>query len=152
MVNRDGDTGRMPVTPSSQGDSDADFQSANNTFKPLDKDAEIVRRSRDLPHWEQVACTYFVTFRLADSLPQSELERLREEKEIWLRHHPKPWTVEDKETYRHRFTSRVHRWLDAGYGSCALKDPDIGRIVESALRHFDGDRYFLDPAGSEMEL
>lgn len=144
MRNRDrvAITGRMPVTPSSQ--CDTGFQPVDNIFKPLNKDAEILRRSRNLPHWEQAGCTYFVTFRLADSLPQAELKKLTEEKEIWLRHHPEPWTVEEWKAYHRRFTARVQRWLDAGYGSCALKDPEIGRIVESALHYFDGDRYFLD--------
>ena len=130
------------MTPLSQ--SDTGFQPVKNIFKPLDKNTEIVRRGRNLPHWEQTNCTYFVTFRLADSLPQTELEKLSEEKEIWLCRHPEPWTAEDRKEYYRRFASRVDRWLDAGHGSCVLKDPETGHIVESALHHFDGDRYFLD--------
>lgn len=38
-----------------------------------------------LPHWRQDECTYFVTFRLADSLPQSVLQKLEEERIQWFR-------------------------------------------------------------------
>jgi primosomal protein N' (replication factor Y) len=37
----------------------------------------------------------------------------------------------------------MEHWLDQGYGSCALRRPEISRLVESALRHFDADRYQL---------
>ncbi|MCA9971100.1 MAG: transposase, partial [Anaerolineales bacterium] len=33
--------------------------------------------------------------------------------------------------------------LDAGYGACHLRRPEIGRLVENALLHFDGERYAL---------
>ncbi|MGF1452778.1 MAG: transposase, partial [Opitutales bacterium] len=41
------------------------------------------------------------------------------------------------------FSAKLEEWLDAGYGSCALKDSECKRIVEEALRHFDGQRYQL---------
>jgi hypothetical protein len=41
-------------------------------------DPHIKIRSRGrLPHWEAIGATYFVTFRLADSLPQDALQRIR---------------------------------------------------------------------------
>jgi REP element-mobilizing transposase RayT len=36
-----------------------------------------------MPHWRQAGATYFVTFRLADSLPQSKLQELKTLKEQW---------------------------------------------------------------------
>ncbi len=39
--------------------------------------------------------------------------------------------------------ARINTFLDAGYGSCLLRDPDCARIVEDNLLHFDGDRYRL---------
>jgi hypothetical protein len=36
-------------------------------------DATIVIRHGKLPHWRQEGVIYFVTFRLADSLPQAKL-------------------------------------------------------------------------------
>ena len=39
--------------------------------------------------------------------------------------------------------SRVEQYLNSGYGACYLKDERIGRLVEEALFHFDGERYRL---------
>ncbi|MEJ7618195.1 MAG: transposase, partial [Pyrinomonadaceae bacterium] len=38
---------------------------------------------------------------------------------------------------------QIETYLDAGYGSCALRDRRCARIVEDALLHFDGERYGL---------
>ncbi len=35
------------------------------------------------------------------------------------------------------------KFLDRGCGTCHLRDPHIGGIVENALLHFDGERYRL---------
>jgi REP element-mobilizing transposase RayT len=34
-------------------------------------------------------------------------------------------------------------YLDAGYGSCSLREEHIAQLVEEALLHFDGQRYRL---------
>jgi type I restriction enzyme R subunit len=34
-------------------------------------------------------------------------------------------------------------YLDRGYGACALRDGRSANVVADALRHFDGDRYYL---------
>lgn len=39
---------------------------------------------RNLPHWRAEGATYFVTFRQADSIPESVLIRWRVELEEWL--------------------------------------------------------------------
>jgi putative DNA methylase len=38
---------------------------------------------------------------------------------------------------------RVDAYLDTGYGSCYLRDEHIAAIVQNALFHHDGERYFL---------
>ena len=96
-----------------------------------------------LPHWRQESVIYFVTFRLADSLPQSKLEWLRHEKELWIKLNPKPHNSRQQDEFHQRFTEEIDRWLDAGYGSCILGRPDCKAIMESSLRHFDGERYEL---------
>lgn len=113
-------------------------------FKPLNKAAKIEKHRRRLPHWEQDGCAYFVTFRLADTMPQDKLKAWQGEKEIWLKHHPQPWSEKSAAEYAERFVERIQKWLDAGYGSCALKDGAVRVVVENALRHFDGQRYSLD--------
>jgi hypothetical protein len=54
-----------------------------------------VRRGK-LPHWTQPDVTYFVTFRLADSLPATKLSALREERDLWFKSHPVPLSDADK--------------------------------------------------------
>jgi hypothetical protein len=42
---------------------------------------------RNLPHWRLKDAVYFVTFRLADSIPQAVLEAWRGERNAWLAAH-----------------------------------------------------------------
>jgi putative transposase len=58
-------------------------------FQGLHPDQPITVYQRHLPHWRQDGATYFVTFRLADSLPQSKLDELAALKEAWERQHPR---------------------------------------------------------------
>ncbi|MEP6974716.1 MAG: class I tRNA ligase family protein [Spartobacteria bacterium] len=109
----------------------------------FDEFDEIDISRRNLPHWEQSGATYFVTFRLADSLPATRLSELEEERKNWLKFHPHPWSDEDKREYYERFSNQLEVWLDAGEGSCVLAQPAAAEIVAGALTHFDGDRYEL---------
>ncbi len=112
-------------------------------FNPFDRDTPVARYGRYLPHWRQPGATYFVTFRLADSIPAEKLRQWETELEEWLKKNPEPHSPAQRDEYNQRFTERFHAWLDAGEGACILKRPDIASIVAEALRHFDGDRYAL---------
>jgi REP element-mobilizing transposase RayT len=101
---------------------------------------------RNLPHWRRDGAIYWVTFRLADSLPQAKLAELRNERTAWLQENPEPWTPAQFHDQENRFGQRVQRWLDAGYGSCALARPDIRETVRRCLTRFDGDRLHLHAA------
>jgi REP element-mobilizing transposase RayT len=105
--------------------------------------ASLTIRRGKLPHWRQESVIYFVTFRLGDSLPQPKLEWLRREKELWIKLNPEPHNCRQQDEFHQRFTEKIDRWLDAGYGSCILARPDCKVIMESSLRHFDGERYEL---------
>lgn len=116
-------------------------------FIPFDPDAEVLRSRRNLPHWEQPGCTYFVTFRLGDSIPASKLNIRKAERDLWLQHHPGPsssWSPAVWQEYQERFLSRIERWSDAGWGSCVLRDPDVRKIVGNAFAFFDRERYEMD--------
>ena len=110
-------------------------------FNP-DKSIDI--RYGNLPHWRQDDSLYFVTFRLADSLPQSKLRRWRAERERWFREHPEPYDDATSLDYFVRFSSRMHYWLDQGYGECLLARREVRQIVIDAFSHFDAIRYLLD--------
>jgi type I restriction enzyme R subunit len=109
----------------------------------FDPESSVVIHRGKLPHWRQEGTIYFVTFRLADSLPQSKLEWLRREKELWIKLNPRPHNSRQQDEYRRRFTDSIDRWLDAGYGRCILAWPDCKSIMETSLMQFDGVRYEL---------
>jgi REP element-mobilizing transposase RayT len=90
-----------------------------------------------------MGCTYFVTFRLADSLPQDKLRQWYEERETWLERHPGPLGEDGAAEYQRLFPDRLEQWLDVGSGDCILLDKEVANIVEQALRHFDNERYTL---------
>ena len=77
-----------------------------------------------LPHFDSPETLQFVTFRLADSLPVESIERLRAA--------AGSITISERDAF-----------LDAGLGACWLRRQQIAEVVESALLHFDGERYRL---------
>ena len=88
----------------------------------LDPYAEIKMSLNRLPHWQQDGRTYFVTFRLDDSIPRERMELFQEERDAWLRFHPQPWSHEIEREYVRRFANTLERWLDESLGSCTLRD------------------------------
>ena len=86
-----------------------------------------------LPHYDRIGQLQSITFRLADSLPQSKLKELEEIIEAL------PSEADPDLAKR----QQIEAWLDAGMGCCALRHPQVAEKVESALLHFDNDRYQL---------
>ena len=113
----------------------------NIFFNPLE---DVAASRRNLPHWHQDGVMYFVTFRLADSLPKGKMEQLEDERKDWLKYHNEPYTNDEWVEYYELFSERIEKWLDAGIGSCYLSNPDVASIVGNALRFFDRKRYTLD--------
>ncbi len=112
-------------------------------FNPND---EIEITEGKLPHWYQKEVYYFVTFRLADSIPKDKVEQLRIDRENWKKKKKdkKEYTKEEWKEYNRLFNRRVEEWMNAGYGSCLLRKKKNADIVANALKHFDGKRYILD--------
>jgi len=81
-----------------------------------------------LPHFDSASLVQMITFRLADALPAHSLATLQQ-------------TLPGGNEARRR--RRIEAYLDAGFGSCSLRDPRIARLIEDALVHFDGVRYRL---------
>ena len=116
-----------------------------------------------LPHVKVEGGTYFITFRLNDSIPASAAERMRQEietevlreRERWLiriaKKEPSPPAATEPEEdtvdavrARHRAQFAVlDRWLDAGHGACWLRRPEVATVVATALKFFVDDRYEL---------
>ena len=94
---------------------------------------------RNLPHIGQSSTLVFVTFRLADSLPQSQLDELEAFRAEWLREHPEPWDETTRQEWASARFERIEKWLDAGHGACMLADPCLRKVVEDALEFFNRD-------------
>ena len=85
-----------------------------------------------LPHFDGGEIIQFITFRLADSLPSSVLERWSEE----LRFSP---TKERERGLR----ERIEHYLDSGHGKCYLRIPALARMMQDALLYHDNSKYRL---------
>ena len=85
-----------------------------------------------LPHCDAPRLIQSITYRLADSLPQTKLAELQEE----LRLFP----VKQREVERRK---RIEDWLDAGLGCCALAHSEVAQYVQNSFLHFHGERYHL---------
>lgn len=84
-----------------------------------------------LPHFDGGEIAQFFTFRLFDSLPQSVIEKGREE------------TAHQCEEGKIIFRKNVESYLDKGYGECFLKDVRVGELVENALLYYHEKKYHL---------
>jgi REP element-mobilizing transposase RayT len=84
-----------------------------------------------LPHFDEFDRIQSITFRLDDALPAAVIEAIEQE-------YRRKGKSDSSEKYE-----RLQEYLDAGHGSCALRDPRVARTVEDALLHFDAQRYRL---------
>jgi REP element-mobilizing transposase RayT len=105
-----------------------------------------VRNRGYLPHWERSAGGYFVTFRLADSLPTAVLKRIRSEalRDVRAIEQTPDILAVDKRTLLAQLTAqKVEHHLDLGVGACHLAKSQIAEVVVSALQYFHEKRYRL---------
>ncbi|MFZ4777107.1 MAG: class I tRNA ligase family protein, partial [Terrimicrobiaceae bacterium] len=115
-------------------------------FQPMRELEPVkVREGANLPHWEQAGTTFAVTFRLGDSLPQSVLAEIAEDRRTLALQaiEGKPLSDHDTFEWQKLFSEKIQTLLDAGHGACHLAKPEIEGMVLDALRHFDGERYEL---------
>ncbi len=97
-----------------------------------------------LPHVKREGASYFVTFRLTDSLPKEILMRFEREHAEALRRLPPTARSGQAEEVHRELRRKTERHLDQGAGECHLRRPDIADMVAAALRHFNGQQYLLD--------
>jgi putative transposase len=122
-----------------------------SVFKPFSPLGKTDNYQLNLPHWRQEGCTYFLTWRLEDAIPKEQVEKWKVERRAWMEmrdlpegSRPDMLSAPLRREYHQKFTLRMERWMDAGRGECVLRQPECGRLVVDALRHFDGKRYILD--------
>jgi REP element-mobilizing transposase RayT len=112
----------------------------------LDPNNEIIIHKKKLPHWFQEDVWYFVTFRLADSIPEEKKEEIRKERENWEKQNKnkKEFTKQDWITYNKLFHENTEKLLNSGFGKCLMNKKENADIVANALLHFNNERYILD--------
>src|SRR5439155_2893553 len=108
-----------------------------------------------LPHVKREGARYFVTFRLADSLPKAVLlkyqaeraERLQQfhaQRDAAVKLGTKALKPETLDQIERDYFRKLEAYLDKGEGECWLKRPELADLVADAVRFFDGERYRLD--------
>ena len=99
-----------------------------------------------LPHLKREGASYFVTFRLAGTLPRDVLIKFKAEREAIMaaaQAAKRPLTWQEQEELFRWYSSRVDKYLDAGNGDCWLARPEIADIVASAMQFHVGQRFDL---------
>jgi REP element-mobilizing transposase RayT len=109
------------------------------------------REKQNLPHWRQWQTTYFVTSRLADSVPIDLRQKWRLRRDTWLKarglnsvNEIERLSEDERRAYQREFTDGFHRLLDAGYGACTLQRPECAECLCARLLAGHGTSYHLD--------
>jgi REP element-mobilizing transposase RayT len=90
---------------------------------------------RNLPHLHYNEGDYFITFRLKDSLPSSEVQKLKED----LENSPEELSIKEKRLFK-----RYDELLDSkGFGSMTIIEEAITNIIKEILYKYDGLYYEL---------
>jgi hypothetical protein len=102
----------------------------------------IYRNRGYLPHIEDHASTYFITLRLAGTLPRSVLERIQADLN-GLRKSRQNGKLPPPEEQRLKYleTIKIQNYLDCGFGECWLKRPEIAGVIKEAVEHHEGKGY-----------
>ena len=105
-----------------------------------------IRSRGKLPHWEDKAATYFVTFRLGDSLPKAAVEKIefgRRDIVATAKAMQREMSAQERKRLAALFSGKIESYLDAGRGACHLANPEVARMVAQTLFHFEAARYRL---------
>ena len=136
---------------------ESNMAAPESKFNPFNPHAEVQLYRRHLPHWRQAGATYFVTFRLADSIPKKILLQWREQRNLWLKAHGitnglsedekarRYAAIPEKERKRveHDDARRLHIEIDRCHGSCLLRLAANAAVLEQTLVHFHNQRGWI---------
>jgi len=104
-----------------------------------------IRNRGRLPHWEKEEGLYFITFHLADSLPDSVLAKIAERHHILAtaKQNNANLLPEQKALLAGYSHARIEEYFDRGAGSCPFFDMRISGAMAAALRFREGKQYRL---------
>src|SRR5436190_1623520 len=126
-------------------------------FRPFNPDGDLRIYVRNLPHWRQRGATYFVTFRLDDSIPAGVLAAWLENRQRWYHAHGLDPRWQDSDPQRFETAYRqigagvrrefereqarmLHEELDRCHGSCVLRHDDPRKWLYDSLMFFHNQR------------
>ena len=112
-------------------------------FKGFDPNGIVTSYQRNLPHWRHPGATYFVTFRLADAIPQSVLDYLQRLRVEMFRRAGQPAAKGLQEECDRLSRSILEGSLDEGHGRCLLRVEEHVTIVRHHLDHGLGSQHFI---------
>ncbi|MDO8971312.1 MAG: hypothetical protein Q7U74_11530 [Saprospiraceae bacterium] len=99
-----------------------------------------------LPHIAPIGATFFVTLRLADSLPQSFVNTLKAQLEAEITRLKKEYPGDMKrirDARKRNFGKYDHQLDTHPYGKCYLKQTEVAEIVATKMLKYDGSLYDL---------
>ncbi|HEX7576767.1 MAG TPA: transposase [Verrucomicrobiae bacterium] len=99
-----------------------------------------------LPHLKKEGASYFVTFRLAGTLPKEVLLRFKAEREAIVAQAEaarRPLTWHEQEELFRWYSMRVDNYLDAGHDDCWLERPEVAGLVAGAIQFHANKRFDL---------
>jgi len=104
---------------------------------------------RNLPHIQPLGATFFITFRLAGSLPQVLLRQWEEEKRLHLVEQLRITDEHKREQHEREWQRRWFRKFESSLdraqsGPTWLKDERVAAQVAESLRYRDGKVYRFD--------
>jgi REP element-mobilizing transposase RayT len=107
-------------------------------YDPLGK---TTKYHNNLTHWEQDNATYFITFRLADSIPAEAIRKLGIKRDSWLLANPPPWPLETELEFHQLFSQKLDEWMDHGHGECLLQRAELRAALTDTLLQGHGKTY-----------
>jgi REP element-mobilizing transposase RayT len=112
----------------------------------LDIHSLTISSGEHLPRWQCDDAIYHISFRLADSIPQSVRERWLRERECLIanaKQHNKELSEETEKKVQYLYSEQVEKYLDMGYGKCHLCKAEIAKLIADSFTYYNNVRYRL---------
>lgn len=116
------------------------------SFPDLSLSRPQVSQGRHLPRWEANGAIYHIALHLADSVPQTQLDIWRAERERLQElacAARRPLTDDEVAALKVVYHEHVEKYLNAGYGECLLRNNEVSTAVANVLAHDNGKSYAL---------
>lgn len=127
--------------------TDKVIRSSRSDLNPsLDIDSLAISCGENLPRWQCNNAIYHISFRLADSVPQSVREQWIRERACLIanaKQQDKELSEEAERKAQYLYSKQIEKYLDVGYGKCYLRKAEIAELTANSFTHFDHVRYRL---------